>query len=83
MNKGKWLATNDINEVRKVIVNNQIQIVTQVGQKVDCININIQKVKEKVLNAIDNGFKKINSEFTKRNDESLGNIFENIRNLFL
>jgi hypothetical protein len=60
----------------------QVQIITQLGQKIDVVNINVQRVKEKINESLDSGFKRLYTEPTNNNNNGLGNMFENVRKMF-
>jgi hypothetical protein len=61
----------------------QIQIITQLGQKIDVINVNMQRVKQEFIHLIEVGFKRLFNEITKNNYIGLGNLFENVKKMFL
>jgi hypothetical protein len=114
---------NDVNEVRRIMVNNQgiitrqnmvqisyltkmnegiqkgfktigiritsdlsilqMQIITQLGQKIDVVNINIQRIEDPVGKLIDVGMKRLYDELIKVNEAEMDNLCERSRNMFL
>jgi hypothetical protein len=65
---------NDINYL-------QIQIVTQIGQKVDCININIQKEKKKIIDSFGRGLQMLRNDIKVDNQEAINIMYEDINYL--
>jgi hypothetical protein len=61
----------------------QIQIITQIGQKVELMDVGVQKIKKELFNMIKTGLKRFYSVNISNNDTSIGNMFESVRNLFL
>jgi hypothetical protein len=59
----------------------QIQIVTQIGQKVDFININIQKEKKKIIDSFLRGLQMLRNDIKVDNQEAVYTIYENINYL--
>jgi uncharacterized protein YPO0396 len=60
-----------------------IQIINKVRQKIDCINLNIRKVKNRIIKAINNDLNRFSADIINRNSEVIGHMFKRVRNLFL
>jgi hypothetical protein len=61
----------------------QIQIISQIRQKIELMNIGMQKFRKEMNNSLDTELKRIFSELTDHQETSLSNMFENVRNLFI
>jgi hypothetical protein len=61
----------------------QIQITTQLGQKIEFINIGLQKVKREICNTLDTGLNRMFMEINNNHNNEIDNSFEYVRNLFL
>jgi hypothetical protein len=61
----------------------QIQITTQLGQKIEFINIGLQKVKREICNTLDTGLNRLIMDINNNHNNGIDNLFDNVRNLFL
>jgi hypothetical protein len=61
----------------------QVQIITQLSQRIDVVNINVQRVKVKTNKSLDSGYKRLYTELTNNSNNGLVNIFENVWEMFL